>query len=867
MKPLSQKIVVACLACKSLYRVPVSLTGKPVTCKKCRRTFLASEANLKQSNPEEEGFLLCKIALNYGFVTENTLEHILSEYARLKHTGHHVTMETLFKSHGRLDDDTVQLLKSIRENWDLRIAEKQFAQEAVKKGFIDHDTARNALIRQAQLFKVTRKVRLLCDILTESGCIHPGQCDEILKERVPFPLPSLPADDTRKDAPSPPELAKSPPPLSSSENQPKGQQDTQQKKSIPSKVPETEAPHEIPVPSAPSAASKTEPPIMKKDVASSAPAPAKENKQTDKHPPKIPVKPPISKSSPVETSPLQTSKQTKVEDVLPDAAPSPEPLKDGPKDPQTLPLKQDEYANGIFVQGLELIISDDCLTATLRVPEGIDPKTVPVEAIKDALAQEEIVFGVSDDSLIKGFLNSKIFREKPFKIAEGRLPRHGKKGSIKFYFDTDYLKIGKITNAGTIDFKNRGEIPYVTEGTLLAEITPSVQGEHGTDIRGRDIPIELFPDVYLRCDSGTRQTEDGKVYASINGQPKLHFGNRLQVLSDLTIQGDVGFETGHVEFEGNIVIKGAVQNDFIVRGANVKANEITGATIIAKGDLDVKNGISNSKLNIEGNIHAKFIHNCTISAYGNVVAEKEMIDCEIDCSGICSVEKGKIISSSIASKLGVEAQDIGTELSKPCKIKIGVDDHIQKEIDGIEDNVLEHKTILAGFEQTLKELEEKEKNTHKVIASLAHVQDRSQLEQKALVKLIKELETAGDAEGMAVIKQQIDELDQKARDADRAINESFDEQERVLEEIKKIKEQIIDQKDHIIHLNGQRKDKKAWVEKIKGIAYVKTSKNLQVGTVISGVYATKTIKETIRNARIREVKSVDSPDGWEIKMA
>lgn len=861
MASLSKKIIVACLHCKSLYRVSESLNGRAVACKKCRRTFLASEANIKLSNPEDDGLLLCKIALNYGLVTENKLENTFAEYARLKKNGGNVSMETLLISHGDIDEDTVQLLKSIRDNWDLRLAEKRFAQEAVQKGFISQEKARKALIRQAEIFRESRKVCLLCDMLSDSGDLNPLQCEEILKESERRPIPKAPFSK---------------------------QQD---KTSIPSEPPPMVDPHpfdhslepnddvhkETPMDSLGSSAEESDdaqdtPPATPNNPISPQPVPA--------------LKPQMAQHQP-ETPPLQSDQPSTVPVIsepenktIPETQPTspgiqkpdpPEPVEaqDTSEAEHNAPVVEsspETNGNMIQIQGLELVIADDFLTATLRVPEGSDPTTVPLKEIKAALIEEDIVYGISEDSLIKGFLHSKIFREKPFKIAEGIPPKPGKKGSIKFYFDTDYLKIGVITEAGTIDFKNRGEIPYTTEGTLLAEIKPSIQGEQGMDIFGRDIPVQQIQEVYLRCDSGTRQSEDGtKVYAAVNGQPKLNFGNRIQVLSELTIQGDVGFETGHVEFEGNIVIKGSVQNDFIVKGANINVSEATGATIIAKGDLVVQRGISGSTLNIEGNIQAKFIHNCKISAYGNVVAEKEIIDCVIDCSGMCSVEKGKIISSDISAKLGVEALEIGTEMSKPCKLRIGVDDHIRQETDIIEDQILEQKTLLAGLEQTLTELEEKEKNTHKVIAELAHVQDRSQIEQKDINQKIKALETTGDTETIKTFKQQIEELDQKARDADNSINQKFDEQDRIVEEIKQVKEMIIDHKDTIFDLNKQKKDKLAWADSIKGIAYVKTSKKIFTGTVIAGVHTVKTIKETISTARIREIKSPESAEGWEIK--
>ena len=76
-------------------------------------------------------------------------------------------------------------------------------------------------------------------------------------------------------------------------------------------------------------------------------------------------------------------------------------------------------------------------------------------------------------------------------------------GTVTFFFDTDYLKIGEVSESGSIDFKNRGEIPFVNEGTILAEIAPSTPGKNGKDIFGRDLLVREVKNVFLKCENGT----------------------------------------------------------------------------------------------------------------------------------------------------------------------------------------------------------------------------------------------------------------------------------------------------------------------------------------------------------------------------
>jgi uncharacterized protein (DUF342 family) len=430
------------------------------------------------------------------------------------------------------------------------------------------------------------------------------------------------------------------------------------------------------------------------------------------------------------------------------------------------------------------------------------------------------------------------------------------------------LKIGEVSESGEIDFKNRGEIPYVTEGTILAEIIPSVPGKNGKDIFGRDILVSEVTNVYLKCENGTKLSDDGrKVSATANGQPKLSFGNRLHVLTEIVIPGDVGFETGHVEFEGNVIIKGSVHNDFKVKGANITAEEVLAAHIYASGDLTVKTGITGAIIEVEGNIKAKFINKSVIRCYGNVVAEKEIIDCSVLTSGLCTVTSGKIVSSTISAKQGIQATDIGTEISAPCRLKIGTDEHIDHEISLIDEQIEEQKTAISNLESKLSVLEEQEREVHKLISGLAHVQDRSQLELKGIEKELAHIKSQnGDQDIITALEQKIQRLTLTAKDADTEINLHFDRQDGIEAAIKQTKEAIWVCREIIMGLKNQRKDKLEWAEKISTKAFVKSKGPVFSGTVIAGKNCARTLKETMRAVRIFEAPSLDSPEGWEIKV-
>lgn len=878
MDQITDKIVVACNTCKSYFKVSKNLLGKQVTCSKCKRAFTVSEAAPKLPPSVEDEFFLCKLALNYGLIKEDNLQVAFQEYSRQNQIHGKASIERLLISHGGLSEDHLLLLKVIRENWDLRLAEKRFATEAVARKYISEDQARKILAEQAQFFYKTRKIKLLVDFLTESGAMNQEQCRNILsstglKQQLwkssleeskivapsiePRPEPIIPKESRsheneslKKDSIEPLIQSKSPERMT-----PIFETKPSPVKSVLSKS-ETVHPE-------PSVINKSEAPLYKKIAKSDDILFKSENLQPK--PADEETLPSHLGSHPTEVvSIIQAAEASVDEQTFSTESREPVITEDN--------ISQDDISLGtgsktLPINGLELTISADGIIAMIRIPKGMDTSAITVDDIKTSLREEDIVYGIVDDALIRGFLNSKVFREKPFKIAEGKVPVIGKDGNITYFFDTDYLKVGVVSESGSIDFKNRGEIPFVTEGTILAEITPAVPGKNGKDIFGRDLLVQEVKQVFLKCENGTALSDDGrKASATANGQPKLSFGNRLHVLSEIVIPGDVSFETGHVDFEGNVIIRGGVQNDFHVKGANVTAEEVFAAHIIAKGDLIIKNGITGATLDVEGNIKAKFINKSTIRAYGNVVAEKEIIDCNIQTSSACAVSYGKIVSSHISAKLGIEAQEIGTEISKPCHLKIGVDDHINHEIDLIDKKINEEQDILNNLELKMKNLDIQDKALRKTISVLAHVQDRSQLEIKDLEKHLEQIKTKGDQDKIKAVELRMENLKKTAIEADADINANFDTQDNIDSEVKQLREKIWACKEQIMGLNRQKKDKIDWADKITTKAYIKTKGPIFSETFIAGKHCSRTLRETMRAVRIHEVMSLDAPEGWEIKL-
>ena len=378
----------------------------------------------------------------------------------------------------------------------------------------------------------------------------------------------------------------------------------------------------------------------------------------------------------------------------------------------------------IITGGIELQVSKDFMMAFFTKTDSFD-ENISVEKIKGALFDKGIVSGFVADEMIKSFIRTSGFKTKSFKVAQGVPPIHGEDARVEFFFNTDYLKAGGLTENGVIDFKDRGEIPHVGKGTVLAEKIPMKVSRQGHNIYGDQIDTVPAKDSFIKYGTGVKVSEDGfKLLASVSGFPKFSLSGRTSVYKEYITQGDVDYETGHIDYDGNVNVKGQVKSGLKVKGNDIKIIELDGGIVTAEGNVRIAGGIIAGEIYSKGNVYAKFIRNAKVACMGDVIITKEIVDSDIECSGRCIVENGKIMTSQITSKLGVKARNIGTEKAEPCTIKVGHDFFTKKEL----------KTIKEKVDSLEKQLEQHGTKEDKKIKSLEKIRDDCLAEKANLIQ-------------------------------------------------------------------------------------------------------------------------------------
>ncbi|RJP81686.1 MAG: DUF342 domain-containing protein [Desulfobacteraceae bacterium] len=513
-----------------------------------------------------------------------------------------------------------------------------------------------------------------------------------------------------------------------------------------------------------------------------------------------------------------------------------------------------------------LIISEDKFEAKI-VFSGDFSKPVSMDEIEDLLEDGGIDYNLVDMAKIKSFLNTVKKGNDELVIAKGERPVPGKAACITYFFDTDYLGAGRINEDGTIDYKDRGAIPRVNAGDLIAEKVPSQPGRDGFNVYGISIPVSEPEDKDLICDSGVELSNDGlKVFAKVEGQPNVTITGKLSVFDEFNVKGDVDYNTGNIEFDGNINVEGAVKDGFSVRGGNLTAKEIHGAMIYLKGDLTVDGGIFGAGIQTEGQVIARYVKDANIKSYGDVVVDKEILDSKIRTSGKCIIERGKIISSLITAKEGIDTKQIGTDVSPPCTIKVGQDEHIRKIIQGLDYKIQKRREELEKEQAQYESLLEEQRRLHVKISEFAQAQDRAKMLENALSQKMKTAEAQKAEDERKKIMLVMEKVREKSQDIGNKIGEIFSEQERILEEISASMTKIETEITLIEKIGKEKSDVSEWSKKEPGNPVVVVRGEIYGGTKLFGPHALMTLDETEKNVMIKEVQYGESEKKWKIEI-
>ncbi len=509
--------------------------------------------------------------------------------------------------------------------------------------------------------------------------------------------------------------------------------------------------------------------------------------------------------------------------------------------------------------GYNLTVTGDKMAAYL-CPQQEPAPELGLDSIKGLLEMEKIVFGLVDDAQIIDYLASKPSMEAPWKIAQGKPVKPGRPPKIKYHFETDPLKAGKIDKSGAIDFKNRGEIPQVEEKEIIAEIIPATEGVPGEDIYGYPITPPPYDEIPISSGKGVQRAEEDplKFVAQRKGRPEVLDDGTLCVSDVLSIPGDIGIETGHVEFDGHIEVAGSVQEGYRVKGKTLTADEILQADVRISGDIVVSKGIIGATILTDGTIKARHIRDAVIDSLGDINVETETYESKIETNGAFKIGSGKILCSKVSAMRGISAADIGSDGSFPCNLVVGIDNRMESKIARINSEISQKQKEQEVLKAQITELRNGEEVLEDRIGELAQEEDKTMVKARSLNATLEKLKQGNDRQNMTKVLQLMKHVNQELNQVKDKMAKLLAEQDQLENKIQDYKSQITNSEAQIQELQDDISSIVELAKMRKSSAIVKVSGTIYDRTSIQGPKSSLIVKGALQRVTIQEVKKTDA---------
>ncbi len=406
-------------------------------------------------------------------------------------------------------------------------------------------------------------------------------------------------------------------------------------------------------------------------------------------------------------------------------------------------------------------VSNDAMKVYFRFfPPTIGGTRVDINEVRGDLKANNIKVDLNEEAFNE-FLNNKDYG-KTYVLAEGKAPKEGVDGEIKYLFNTDPSRKPTVNDDGTVDFFHLNTITTCGAGQVLAELIPAIPGEDGYDVYGKRLAPRQVKEVRFNYGPNMHVSEDGtKLIADIDGHISI-IQDKVFVSGVLELE-NVDTSTGNIEnYNGNLLIKGNV-----IAGFKVKATGdieirgvVEGAYVESGGQITVVRGVNGMEkgiLKAKTNVVVRYIENATVIAGNNVTTEC-IINSKVTAGNGIFVDgkKGFISGGNVRARYTIEAKIIGSDMGGDTSLEVGVDPEVKerfatlnKENETLIKNVKKIQPVIFAMSQKMKKgdkLTPEQMTQVKTLSEeLINLQKTISANKKEILVLQEDLEGSDDA--------------------------------------------------------------------------------------------------------------------------
>ena len=281
----------------------------------------------------------------------------------------------------------------------------------------------------------------------------------------------------------------------------------------------------------------------------------------------------------------------------------------------------------------------------------LDEQTQPVtpEMIQQCLVDLGVVEGIQEEKIKD--LSFRLKQDKHecggFLIAAGTKPQEGEDAQVELQVELE-RRAGQERPDGSIDFREVNFAPNVTAGQFVAQRIPATQGTPEKDVKGHVLEARNGEDQLLKAGENIQVSrEDGgieKFSVMIAGILRRR-DDELSAVELLTLAEDVSFNTGNLDFNGEIYIDGSVVQGFSVKSEGditISGTVEAGAAVISQGNISIGRGIvgRRTKVVARGSMRAQFVQEARVIAGEDILLGNYAYHAHLRAGSRISVSKG-----------------------------------------------------------------------------------------------------------------------------------------------------------------------------------------------------------------------------------
>lgn len=346
----------------------------------------------------------------------------------------------------------------------------------------------------------------------------------------------------------------------------------------------------------------------------------------------------------------------------------------------------------------------DKMKAVIRYDTREGARQPTKEMVMAALEEAGVVYGIDEDAIEEGVLGL-----RPFTAAEGLQPVQGENAYIDRKFNLGVQGKPVLDEYGRADYKDLNLFVLAKENQTLAIRIPQTKGTPGKNVLGVVVPAQNGRPCPMPEGRNTKIVGENRLIATANGQI-IDKGSRISVDPRLEIKGGVGVNTGDVEFDGTIHIRGDVEQGFKVKATgdieikgSINGAEVTGRNVYISGGIT---GADRAKVFAENDIRTAFAENAIIEAGNDVYISDIALHSQIRAGKriIMEDKHGQITGGYVIAGESIKVKILGNSAFVVTKVSVGIDPNLQREYQDLKKNYKESRRRLTHITQTLNTL-------------------------------------------------------------------------------------------------------------------------------------------------------------------